>query len=50
MFAIIVLSEFIGSLSDYGVFYIYSLSATLVAFRVFIHISKYYEISNIDKI
>ena len=29
MFAMIVLSEFIGSLSDYGVFYIYSLSATL---------------------
>ena len=29
MFVVIVLSEFIGSLSDYGVFYIYSLSATL---------------------
>ncbi|WP_455684270.1 O-antigen ligase family protein [Thomasclavelia sp.] len=29
MFIMIVLSEFIGSLSDYGVFYIYSLSATL---------------------
>lgn len=29
MFSMIVLSEFIGSLSDYGVFYIYSLSATL---------------------
>lgn len=29
MFAMIVLSEFIGGLSDYGVFYIYSLSATL---------------------
>lgn len=29
MFIMIVLSEFIGGLSDYGVFYIYSLSATL---------------------
>lgn len=29
MFTMIVLSEFIGGLSDYGVFYIYSLSATL---------------------
>lgn len=29
MFSMIVLSEFIGGLSDYGVFYIYSLSATL---------------------
>lgn len=29
MFAMIVLCEFIGGLSDYGVFYIYSLSATL---------------------
>ena len=29
MFVMIVLSEFIGGLSDYGVFYIYSLSATL---------------------
>lgn len=29
MFVVIVSSEFIGSLSDYGVFYIYSLSATL---------------------
>lgn len=29
MFSMIVLCEFIGGLSDYGVFYIYSLSATL---------------------
>lgn len=29
MFIMIVLSEFIGGLSDYGVFYIYSLSTTL---------------------
>ena len=29
MFIMIVLSEFIGGLSDYGVFYIYSLSATI---------------------
>lgn len=29
MFSVIVLSEFVGSLFDYGVFYIYSLSATL---------------------
>lgn len=29
MFTMIVLCEFLGSLTDYGVFYIYSLSATL---------------------
>ena len=29
MFTMIVLCEFIGGLTDYGVFYIYSLSATL---------------------
>ena len=29
LFTLIVVSEFIGSLFDYGVFYTYSLSATL---------------------
>ena len=52
MFAMIVLSEFIGSLSDYGVFYIYSLSATLAwCFLGYLYTyQNITEISNIDKI
>lgn len=52
MFAMIVLSEFIGSLSDYGVFYIYSLSATLAwCFLGYLYTyQNITEISNINKI